>query len=153
MKCMKKALVMLMAMVMMFCFPVHAFAADGGGSSASPDSAGLINNYYAALSSGNKRVLLDASVEATDVMAKLGFKDIKIQQCTSSTGSWSNYFEPSDQIAENRRSHYVDDYLVAVPGGYYYRVQLTFYAKETGWFFPSSESITVTTNVVWVSSS
>ena len=151
MRCIKKALVMLVAMVMMLCFPVQALAADGGGNPASPDSVGLISHYNASLSSGNKRVLLDAFVEATDVMAKIGFKNIKIQQSTSSTGSWTNYFEPSDQIAENRRSHSLDDFLVAVPSGYYYRVQLTFYAKETGWFFPDSESITVTTNVVYVS--
>jgi hypothetical protein len=95
-------------------------------------------------------VLLDAAVRADDIMAKIGFKNIKIQQSTSSTGSWSNYFEPSDQMAENKKSHYLDDFLISVPGGYYYRVQLTFYAKETGWFFPDSQSITVTSNVVYV---
>ena len=104
----------------------------------------MIQSYSASLSSGNKRVLLDASAVGKEIMAKIGFKDIKIQQSTSSTGGWPNYFEPSDQMAENKKSHYLDDFLIAVPGGYYYRIELTFYAKETGWFFPSSESITVT---------
>ncbi len=150
MKWFKKALVMLMAAVMMFCFPVHALAADGEESPASPDSVGLIEHYGATLSSGSKRVLLNASVTANAVMAKIGFKDIKIQQSASGTGSWSNYFEPSDQLAENKNKYSLSNFLVAVPGGYYYRVELTFYAKETGWFFPDTESITVTTNSVWV---
>lgn len=151
MRCIQRMVVMLVTamLLMMLCLPLHALAADGEPP-ASPDSVGLIQSYSAVLSSGNKRVLLDAAVIANDIMAKIGFKNIKIQQSTSSTGSWSSYFEPSDQMAENKKSHSLDDFLISVPGGYYYRVQLTFYAKETGWFFPDSQSVTVTSNVVYV---
>jgi hypothetical protein len=56
-------------------------------------------------------------------------------------------------MASDAMSHSLNNFLIAVPGGYYYRVTLTNYAKEYGWFFPSSQSITTTSSAVYVSSS
>ena len=152
MKYLKRIMAIMLTALLMFALPVQMTvnAADGSENSANPDAVGLITSHSATLTSGNKRVLINASVKAGDIMAKLGFKDIIIQQSTSSSGSWSTYFSPSDQLAENVKNHYLDNFLISVPGGYYYRVQLTFYAKEQGWFFPSTESITATTNTVYV---
>lgn len=151
MKATKRLMVMMVAALMMICCPIQAYAAEGGESTFDPDSAGLITSYTHSLSSGTSRVLLNASIKASAIMAEIGFKDIKIQKSTSSTGSWSTYFAPSNQLATNTKAHSLSNFLIAVPSGYYYRVQMTLYAKETGWFFPDSESITVTTNVVYVS--
>jgi hypothetical protein len=150
MKATKRLMVVMVTALMMICCPIQAYAAAGGESTFDPDSAGLITSYTYSLSSGTSRVLLNASINASAIMAEIGFKDIKIQKSTSSTGSWSTYFAPSDQLATNSSSNSLYNFLISVPSGYYYRVQLTFYAKETGWFFPESESITVTTNTVQV---
>ena len=151
MKATKRLMVMLVAALMMICCPIQAYAAGGGENTYDPDSVGLITSYTHSLSSGTSRVLLNATIKASAIMAEIGLKDIKIQTSTSSAGSWSTYFAPSDQLATNAKTYGLSNFLIAVPSGYYYRVQMTLYAKETGWFFPTSESITVTTNVVYVS--
>ena len=150
MKCFKRLAVMFTVLLLLFCLPFSVSAAVGGGETAEPQAEGLIISSGCSLTAGNKRVLINAEVAACQLMAEIGFKNIKIQQSTSSTGSWSNYFEPSNQLAYNTSIHSLDDFLIAVPGGYYYRVQMTLYAKETGWLLPKSQSITVTTNTVWV---
>lgn len=145
-----KLLVMMLSVLMILCFPLPVSAASGNGNSADPDATGLITSYALSCTAGSKRILINANVYASDVMAKIGFKDITIEQSSTGTGGWSTYFQPSDQMASDAMSHSLNNFLIAVPGGYYYRVTLTNYAKEYGWFFPDSQSITNYSNVVWV---
>ncbi len=149
MRYLKKLIVLTVTCILLFSLPIHVSAAVEPGTD-DPNATGLITSYSFSCTAGNKRVLINADVAAYQTMAEIGFKNIKVQQSTSSTGSWSNYFEPSNQLTFNTSSHSLEDFLIAVPGGYYYRVQMTLYAKETGWWLPKSQSITVTTNTVWV---
>ena len=116
-------------------------------------SAGLIDYGTLSISSGIQTVCLNAAVYGTETMAELGFKDISIQRSSNGTSGWIEEKTISDDIAEYMSAHKIRNRSVSVSGGYYYRVELEFYAKETGWFFPSSESFTGYSNVVWVYSS
>ena len=153
MRCFKRIAVVFTVLMLLFCMPFSVSAAGVGGGTAEPQAQGLIVVSGSSLTAGNKRVLLNATLTAKEVMAEIGFKNIKIQQSSNGTSGWTDYFNPSDQMNYNSMTHYLSNFLVAVPGGYYYQVQMTLYAKETGWFFPSSQSLTITTNVVWVSAS
>jgi hypothetical protein len=82
-------------------------------------------------------------------MKKIGLKNIVIQQ--SSNGStWSNYTTLDDMLV-NASEHEIYNYTVDVPTGYYYRVKCDHYAKEKGLFFPDEESISNTSNSVYIS--
>lgn len=56
----------------------------------------------------------------------------------------------SDKIKEDATTYSLANYAVAVQGGYYYRVQLTHYAKEDTWWFPDEQSVTNTSSYVWI---
>ncbi len=109
--------------------------------------------YSLRISSGTNKVYISATTDGYDTMAKIGFKDIVIQRSSNGTSGWTDAVSLSDQLVTDSLYHYLDQYVVSVSGGYYYRVVLTHYAKEQGWFFPSSQSITNYSNVVWVPAS
>lgn len=96
MKRARKLLVMMLSVLMILCFPLPVSAASGNGHSADPDATGLITSYELSCTAGSKRILINANVYASDVMAKIGFKNITIEQSSTGTGSWSTYFQPSD---------------------------------------------------------
>jgi hypothetical protein len=84
-------------------------------------------------------------------MAEIGFKNIKIQRSSNGTSGWTDEDTRYPDIITNANYHEKNNESVPVVGGYYYRVVLDHYAKETGWWFPGSQSITGYSNVVWVS--
>ncbi len=83
-------------------------------------------------------------------MAKIGFTNISVQRSYSGSSGWTTEFSLDDDTAKNTDTHYKSNEYHSVMGGYYYRVKLDHYAKEKGWFFPGSQSITNYSNVVWV---
>lgn len=113
-------------------------------------AAGLIMSYTLSASSGVKTLYISATTNGYDTMAKIGFTNIKIQRSANGTSGWTDEKTLSDQIATSSVYHILDCYSVSVTGGYYYRVVLDHYAKEQGWFFPSSQSVTNYSNVIWV---
>lgn len=151
MKAGKKLLVLLMMFTMLLGCPIQVNAMMDNDNTCAPDSVGLIINHSYSISSGNKRIYINANVTASDIMAEIGFKNIKVQQSSNGTSGWTTYFAPSNQVITDAKKHSLEDFLISVPGGYYYRFELTNYAKEYGWFFPDSQSITVTSNAVYVS--
>lgn len=116
-------------------------------------STGLIMSYSLSISAGTKKVLITAITSATGTMAKVGFTDISIQRSTNGVSGWSEENQLDDDLAKSTNFHSKSNEQIAVVGGYYYRVVLNHYAKETGWFFPSHESLTNYSNVVWVPAS
>lgn len=114
-----------------------------------PYAEGLITNHTLSCSSAKKAVKITAKTSASSSMAKIGFKDIIIQKSTDNV-HWSDSGENVDDMLKSSASvYYLSDYSVSVSGGYYYRVKLTHYAKESGWF-GSSQSVDNTSNSVWV---
>lgn len=119
-------------------------------SGVSVYAAGLIATYTLSCTGGSKTLYISASVYGTDTMAKIGFKNIKIQR-SSDKNNWTTEKTISDQLSEDSMQKNLSKYSVSVKGGYYYRVVLDMYAKENTWWFPETQSITVTSNSVWVS--
>ena len=113
--------------------------------------SGLITSYSLSISSGSKKVYLTAETVGSDIMAKIGFKNIVVQHSVNGTSGWSDEVPRDDDLAANTFRHSKVNEPITVSGGYYYRIVLDHYAKETGWFFPGSQSITNYSNVVWVS--
>lgn len=114
-----------------------------------PLAAGLISTYTLGCSAGTKTVYITAITTGNEQMAEIGFTDIKIQRSSDRT-NWTTEKTVSDKIAEDTISHSLANYAVTVKGGYYYRVQLTHYAKEDTWWFPDEQTVTNTSSYVWV---
>lgn len=114
-----------------------------------PLAAGLISTYLLSCTSGTKTVYITAKTTANERMSEIGFTDIKIQRSSDRT-NWTTEKTVSDKIAEDTISHSLANYAVTVQGGYYYRVQLTHYAKEDTWWFPDEQTVTNTSSYVWV---
>lgn len=116
-------------------------------------SVGLISSFALSITGGTKKIYITADVYATDTMAKVGFTDVSIQRSANGYSGWVEEKPLNDDLAQNTYFHKKTNEQQSVVGGYYYRVVLNHYAKETGWFFPSSESITNYSNVVWIPAS
>ena len=119
-------------------------------SGVSVYAAGLISNYALSCESGSKTVYINAEVYGTAKMAKIGFKNIKIQR-SSDKNNWTTEKTVSDQISEDAIQKKLSRYSVSVEGGYYYRVVLDNYAKEDTWWFPETQTVENISNSVWVS--
>lgn len=113
-------------------------------------AAGLISDCAILCSGGSKTVYITAEVCGTAKMAKIGFKNIKIQK-SSDNVNWTEEKEIPDQISENVVQKKLSKYAVSVEGGYYYRVVLDNYAKENTWWFPETQTVEAISNSVWVS--
>lgn len=114
------------------------------------DAAGLIMTYSLQITCSPKKVSISANTLGTETMAKIGFKNIEIQRSSNGSSGWTKELDLSDDIVTNTLVHDKVSEKHNVAGGYYYRVKLDHYAKETGWFFPSWQSITNYSNVIWI---
>lgn len=111
---------------------------------------GLISRYALSCESGSKTVYINAEVYGTDIMSKIGFKNIEIQR-SSDNKNWIKEKTVPNQIDENEMQKALLRYSVSVDGGYYYRVVLDNYAKENTWWFPETQTVEAISNSVWVS--
>lgn len=113
-------------------------------------AAGLIVECALSCSSGSKTVYINAEVYGSDIMGKIGFKNIKVQRSTNQS-TWTTEKTVSDKISEDAAYKILSNYAVSVDGGYYYRIVLDNYAKENTWWFPETQTVTTTSNSVWIS--
>ena len=152
-----KGLAIVVSCMCCLSVPVQANAAEDGAiainsvstGEVEPLAAGLISTYLLSCTSGTKTVYITAKTTANEQMSEIGFTDIKIQRSSDRT-NWTTEKIVSDKIKEDSMSYALADYAVTVQGGYYYRVQLTHYAKEDTWWFPDEQTVTSTSSYVWV---
>jgi hypothetical protein len=118
------------------------------------DATNLLTRYYMYGTASKNTLFLSGTVTAIETMAKVGFKDFVVQRRASTTGTWTDtsYTVPN-QLGENAAYHSFSQYPVSVAGGYYYRICANAYAKETGWFFPKSQTEAYESGSVWVPAS
>ena len=109
-----------------------------------PYAEWLITNHSLSCSAAKKAVKITAKTYCSDTMSKIGFKNIVIQKSSDNV-----HWNVDDILKSSASEYYLSDYSVSVSGGYYYRVKLTHYAKESG-LFGSSQSVVSTSNSVWV---
>lgn len=128
---------------------INAYSTDFSTETSSVKTVGLIILHSLSVKCVNHELSITAVTCSSEEMKKIGFKNIVIQQ--SSNGStWNNYTTLNDMLV-NASEHKLDGYTVDVPTGYYYRVTCDHYAKEKGIFFPDEESISNTSNSVYIS--
>lgn len=147
----------LLVLLMTLSAPVNVFAEEEVAEIIPTDesaivySTGLIYSQDCSiLTSGGTQVLyLTASVKSNNVLGEVGFTNIRIER-TSDHKSWTTEKTLPNIIAEDTTSNSLNRYPISVAGGYYYRVVLDFYAKEDTWWFPESQTISATSNSVWV---
>lgn len=153
-----KVLSIMLSGILMTAIPtqINAIAIEESHASAlsadavdSVEAAGLIASYAISCTSGTKSVYISAEVSGNKQLAKIGFKNIKVQR-SSDKSSWTTEKTVSDQIAEDARYKFLTSYQVSVSGGYYYRVVLDNYAKEDTWWFPDTQTVQSISNSVWV---
>lgn len=148
----KKALTLGVVGVLVYSIPVMPVKAASNTDTSVSDSnqartAGLICSCSVSISSGTGKLYITTETEAFGNMKTIGFKDISIEY-SSDNVHWSEE-KQLDDITKSGSSYYLNNHSVSVKGGYYYRVSLTHYAKEDGWF-GSSQSVPNTSNSVWI---
>jgi len=151
---------MCITLLMICCsFMIHVSAESSNTSTISSNDlenekdTGLIDSYFLHITSGVKQVKISAITCGTETMAKIGFTSIEVQRSSNGTSGWVTELTPNNDTVTNASTHTKNNESKSVTGGYYYRVKLNHYAKEKGWFFPDSQSITNYSNVVWVPAS
>lgn len=152
-----KSLAVVVSCMCCLSVPVQANAAEKEMTAVNavstgevePLAAGLISGCSLSCTQGTKTVYITAATYANERMSEIGFIDIKIQRSSDRT-NWTTEKTVSDKIKEDSMSYALNDYAVTVQGGYYYRVQLTHYAKEDTWWFPDEQTVTNTSSYVWV---
>lgn len=153
-----KILSIMLSGILMTAIPTQINAMAFEESSASDlsiktgdsvDAAGLISSYAISCTAGTKSVSIFAEVYGTQRLAKIGFKNIKVQR-SSDKSNWTTEKTVSDQISEDAAHKFLSSYQVSVSGGYYYRVVLDNYAKEDTWWFPTTQTVQSISNSVWV---
>ena len=134
-------------------FPAYNAETDdpelSAGTGANLLAAGLISSYYIVCTAGTGSITFSSRTNATQVVAKIGQKNIRVQRSTNGTDGWTDYLAFADHFSEDVTFCYFSPETVSVPSGYY-RIILTHYAKEKGWFFPKTQSVEQTSVVVHV---
>ena len=145
----KKALALSVASVLTYSVPTMPVKAASNTHTSVSESrtAGLISSCSLSISSGKKHIYITADIKAIESMKSIGYKNISIEY-SSDKVNWKKE-KSVDDLLKSGSSYYLNNYSVSVNGGYYYRVSLTNYAKESG-LFGSSQSVTKTSNSVWV---
>ena len=111
-------------------------------------TTGLLSSISLTVSSAENKIYIIAKTQSNNSMKSIGFKDISIER-SSDNVHWSEEKSIGDLLKSDSYNYYLNDYSVSVKGGYYYRVTLTHYAKESG-LFGSSQSMNNTSNSVWI---
>lgn len=115
---------------------------------ATVTAEGLISHYNLSISKSGNMLYINATTVSPSSMKTIGFKDIVVEYSTNNN-NWYTYNDNiSPQTTSNAYSYSLVNFPVPVENGYYYRVTLSHYAKETGWIFGNSQSVPNTSNVV-----
>ena len=151
----RKLMVLFLAFGLLFInyFAITAFAEESTTESTSEgdvDSTGLIYSYSLSISAGTGCVYITASTIGTETMGKIGFQNIEVQRSSNGSTGWTTELPLDNDVVKNASVHTKSGEYHPVAGGYYYRVKLDHYAKDKGFWFPDSQSITNYSNVVWV---
>lgn len=143
--------------VLIYCMPIMSVSATSTkctytpakcSDTVQPYAAGLIYKYELSVSCVNGMLAISGKTKSSSIMKSIGYKDIKIEY--SSNGStWYEEKPIDDMLKSDSSSYNLSNYTVSVKGGYYYRVKLTHYAKESG-LFGNSQSVKNTSNSIWV---
>lgn len=149
----KKALALGVASVLTYSIPIMPVKAASNAYTSVSDSnqartAGLISRSYITASTSSGKLCLSGTTQSNDNVKSIGYTDIIIE-CSSDDVNWHKEKTIDDLIKSNSSEYRLNNYSISVKGGYYYRVSLNHYAEKGG-LFGSSQSVSNTSNSVWV---
>lgn len=127
---------------------VNAHSNENSNETSSVKTVGLIVSHTISIQGSNKTLLISSRTLSNVSMKQIGLKNIVIQY-SSNNSDWIDYSTLSDMLVEGKE-HTLSDYSVNVSTGYY-RVKCDHYAKEKGIWFPDDETISNTSNSVYIS--
>ncbi|MBE6842004.1 MAG: hypothetical protein E7510_04135 [Ruminococcus sp.] len=127
---------------------ISAYSTENSTETSSVKTVGLITLHSLSVQCVNHELAITSRTISNAEMKKIGLKNIIIQQ-SSNNSTWSEYVTLDDMLV-NDTKHELYNYTVDVTPGYYYRVKCDHYAKEKGLFFPDEESISNTSNSVYI---
>ncbi len=145
----------LTAAMLFAMMPLQATAAEIAAEETStveeavPLADNLIATFELSGSYGYNTLMVTAATYGFEEMAKIGIIDIVVQH-SKDKNTWVDEVELDDMINKDAYYFAINDYGVPVISGYYYRIKVTHYAKEHGWFFPGTQKITATSIPVWI---
>lgn len=113
-------------------------------------ATGLITLTSLSVSNSSGQLCINGYTKSDETMKSIGFTDIQVERSSNGTSGWTVVQSPDDVLASDASACYFSNYKVSVTGGYYYRVTCTHYAKESGFWFPETQSITATSNSVYI---
>lgn len=115
---------------------------------ATVTTEGLISGYDLSISKSGNMLYINADTYAFSIMKTIGFTNIVVEYSTNNNNWYTYKDDIPSQTTSNAYSCSLVNFSVPVENGYYYRVTLNHYAKETGWLFGNSQSVPNTSNVV-----
>lgn len=110
----------------------------------------LISSKSLAVSNKNGQLCINGSTVGVTTMKSIGFVNIDVERSSNGVSGWSHAYDVDDVLNTDVSRCDFNNKKVNVASGYYYRVVLDHYAKETGWF-PRTQSEGNTSNVVFIS--
>lgn len=112
-------------------------------------AAYLISSKSLSVSNSYGKLCINGNTIGVDTMKSIGFTDIEIERSKNGISGWSHAYDIDDVLNSNSNKCYINSKKVSVTSGYYYRVILNHYAKETG-LFPRTQSEPNTSNAVYI---
>ena len=155
----KRILIACLTAAVCFASPVMVFAEETDpyvtgtygenlGNPDEPNDVNLITSYSLYCYKSSNTIYITSSTIGNKILAENGITNIQVQRSINGVSGWETCI-PQFKLTETYAvSCYVNDYPVQVESGYYYRVVVTHYAKETGFWFPKSQSIQQTSGVM-----
>ncbi|MCM1524034.1 MAG: hypothetical protein NC120_06210 [Ruminococcus sp.] len=142
--------------VLAYCFPTMQTQAVGiinnstnTEETVEPRTAGLIRKCTLTATTADNKFYLSGVTAASSTMKSIGYKDIVVEYSIDNSHWYTENDNIDDLLISNSSTYSLNNYNIDVKGGYYYRVKLNHYAKESG-LFGSSQSVENTSNSVWI---
>jgi hypothetical protein len=148
----------LIAMVMIFNMSAFAISAttityDAVGQNNLEESEtrayGLLGTSSLGFTVSGRKMSISGHTSATDVMAQVGVKNLKVQRSSNGTSGWTTEENLGNFLRDDAATHLLSTSYNVV-GGYYYRLYATHYAKDYSWPFPKTESSDNWTNATYI---
>lgn len=113
-----------------------------------PNDINLIVSYGLSCYSSSNSIYVTSFTVGNKILSEIGIINIQVQRSANGVNGWATCKPQFDLTETNSSACYVNDYQIPVTSGYYYRIVVTHYTKEQGWWFPRSQSVSQTSGIM-----
>lgn len=136
-------------------FSAEIYEGEGDFDYTDSQMVPLISGLISGVSLGmlrqppTRNITISAGITTWGKVSQLGFRDVQVQR-SSNGSSWMVEANYGNYIRNDGAIHTISQPHTVV-GNHFYRIQATYYARDYGWFFPTTQSIVHTTSYAWIS--